>query len=397
MLKLASRIYDIYDDSSAEIASQLGAEYASLKIASADEIDALSDTQFGLVLKTSGGAVRRRYALHDADSLKLSRAYFDKVKSTLPEEIVICVEAKLASAEAGEEQTKVAYVDGTALVAGKEKVAFAEKHWGLTIDGRNMFPLHDADLVKTAESRFRGSIEWLEPEEAFLYARNIAKRAAALGVAIPLDSHINLYTGDTVNLAALKTALDDRYRIMKAAGQSIDILDQLAVAAGCEIDRGSIESQDSYARRCKIANRMATEGISTDPAQIIRILQNVDKMAGFGRNEYLRGMLDPFAACFKLDTFTKRAALIVDGIDLSCVTPDALAQKFDPEFCGQFAQQPVNAYNSLPDPMKGVLRGIACPQQPTPAATPADTTATGQSDPMQQLDPSYVNSRAISS
>jgi len=390
MLKLAARIFDIYDDQTGEIAGQLGAEYANVKFASPDEIAALADSQFGLLLKTAGNVVRRRYPLHDADSCKLSRAYFDRVKGSLPAEIVTAVEEKIAAAEAGQPTAKLAYVDGTKLKATTEKVAFSDKHWGLTIDGRNVFPLHDADLVKTAIARFNATVETLEPEEAFLYARNIAKRASTLGVKIANESRVNLYTSDAVNLVALKDAIDDRYRVLKTAGMSVEILNQLADAAGCPIERGSTETYDSYNRRCKIAADRAVNGLCNDPGQIIGILQKVDKLAGLGREHYLRGMLDPFAACFKLDTVTKRAAMIVDGVDLSCVTPDALASKFDPEFCAKFNQQPVSSYQGLPPQMQDVLRQM-CSQKTDCADVPG-----GGSDPTTKLDPTYVNSIALS-
>ena len=388
MLKLSARIFDIYDDQTGEIASQLGAEYADVKLAGIDEVSELADSQFGLILKTANGLIRRRYPLHDADSLKLSRAYFDKVKGSLPDEIASVVESKIASFEAGKPDHNFAYVDVAKISDRPAKVAFSEKHWGLNVDGRDMFPLHDADLVKTAITRFNGTVETLEPEETFLYARNIAKRAADCNVAVPATSNINLYTNDEVNLLSLKIAIEERHRILKAAGASTEILDQLELAAGCQVTKGEIESQDSYARRTKFASKMAKDEIASDPAYIISILQTVDKLAGIGRDTYLRGLLDPFAACFKSDAITKRAAMVVDGIDLSCVTPEALAAKFDPEFCAQFANQPVSSYQGLPTQLQDVVKQMAQDKS---------HTCGGGTDPVQRLDPTYVNSIALGS
>jgi hypothetical protein len=393
MIKLAARIFDIYDDTELDVASKLGSAFASLEVADRDEVEELPDASFGLILKTAGGAIRRRYPLHTADAQKLSRAYFDAVKSTLPAALVETVEAKLAAVEKNDAEAaaKIAYVDGTSLKPGREKIAFGERHWGLVIDGENKFPLHDADLVKLAAARFAQTAEGLEPEEAFMYARNILKRAAETKVKLADDSRVHLYGNDEVNLRSLKEAIVDRRQILKAAGISTDILDQLEEAAGCESEAGAIESSDSFRLRAAKLAHMAEHGLRNDPAKLISVLQNVDKVAGLSRSDYLHGLLDPFAACYKTDTITKRAAMIVDGVDLSTVSPEALAGKFDPEFCTQFQQQPVNAYKSLPAAMQQIVKQLSG----DPAAgAEADKHlgSAGHGDPEQLLNPTLVNS-----
>jgi hypothetical protein len=188
-------------------------------------------------------------------------------------------------------------------------------------------------------------------------------------VKIADENRINLYTNDEVNLAALKFALDERRNIFKAAGHPTAVLDQLEAAAGCMAERGVIENDDSYNQRVGKTAMLKNEGMTLGPAEIIATLQQIDKLAGFSQDQYLRGLLDPFAACFRADFITKRAAVIVDGIDLSTVSPESLAGKFEPEFCNQFKQQPVNAYNSLPSSMKSMIRQLSgdpnAKQEPT--------------------------------
>ena len=50
-----------------------------------------------VVMKTASGGLQRRYPIHDLDSLKISKAYFDQAKSALPPEAVAVAEAKFAS------------------------------------------------------------------------------------------------------------------------------------------------------------------------------------------------------------------------------------------------------------------------------------------------------------
>jgi hypothetical protein len=130
-------------------------------------------------MKTAGGVMRRRFPLHDADSMKLSEAYFARIKDSLPSEVTEVVERKFAQAQAGD-FSDVAYVD---IEKVQPKIAsFPERCWGLTVNGRDHYPLHDETLVKTAAQRFPITTDNMAPEHKFLYARNIEKRASQLGV-----------------------------------------------------------------------------------------------------------------------------------------------------------------------------------------------------------------------
>lgn len=399
MLKMACRILDVYDDSELEVASKLASQLGNVTVAERDAVEALEDRQFGLVLKTASGALRRRYPLHDADSTKLSAAYFREVRASLPDEVAELVHTKIAAAEryfnvGGEciapEQVDavmslVNYVDSAKIAQPRQKVAHAEQHWGLSIDGKNFFPLHDATLVKVAVARFTETAGTLEPEERFAYARTIEKRASALGVEIPSDSMVNWYTADGLNLNALAEALTERKRVMKAASASTEVLDQLFEAAGCAVVRGDIESDASFAHRSE--KQASLRRASIDPAKIISTLQTFDKFAGFTSFHYMRGLLDPFAACFKRDDISKKAAMIVDGVDLSTLSPEQLSAKFGPEFVQEFQQNPQQVYSSLPSPMKSIIRQF-CNQG---GQKEQSNVATPVGDPSQGLGATYAN------
>ena len=402
MIKVAARIFDVYDDEHGEIARMLPEELHSVKVAERDAVEALPDRCFALVMKTADGAVRRRFPVHDADSLKLSQAYFEHTRQGLPESVVDVVVAKFATAEqvlAGEgsreDYNKVAYVDLSQL-SPAATVKYAEKAYGLTLDGRNHFPLHDEGLVKLAIERFPFTIEGLEPEQRFQYARAIEKRASVLGLEVPSDSPVNLYTNDEPNLFSLRRAIEQRKQAVASRGDvHTEVLDQLATAAGCHLVRGDIESAASFTwREAKLAG---VRKISEE--HIITVLQNFDKLAGFTNYHYLRGLADPFAAVFT-KTGAPSTGFLVDGVDLSKVDPAQLADRFDDQFVQEFQENPVAVYKSLPDPVRSVIRSMAESNmgQPSRGRTRQEPPSTVGSagDPMHRLNPAYVNGSALS-
>ena len=390
MLKVAAKVIDVYDDETGEVAKRLPEEYHSLKVAERSEIETLPDSKFALVMKTADGVLRRRLPVHTADALKLSQAYFNLVKDCLPEEVAKVAEHKLAHPE----DVEVAYVDISTMSPRMEKVAFLEQHWGLTIEGKDCFPLHDEVLVKTAVARFPFTVNDLNPEERFLYARNIAKRASALKVEIASDSSINQYTSDTLNLEALKDAIEQRKQAVASTGIGTEVLDQLFMAAGCRPEQGAIETDDSFnLRRGKVAS------IRKLPVEnIIAVLQHFDKLANLNSYHYLRGLADPFAACFKKAEFNPGEGIFVDGVDLSKLSPEMLADRFDQSFISSFAENPIQVYKSLPDPIKAILRELAenasrgVPAKPeTPNNSGNVHTPLYGGDPEERLNPALAN------
>lgn len=389
MLKVAAAVMDVYTDLDGSVARSLPAELHELKVTDYAELASLHDWQFGLVIKTASG-VQRRFPLHTDDAIKLSKAYFDKTKNVLHPAFVLAAEEKLKDPSS----KKVAYVDATILEPQRAKVAFKERVWGLTIDGQNCFPLHDETLTKTAIERYPGTMVELEPLERFIYARNIEKRASQLGISIPTSSPIRRYTSGAVNKVALRHAIEQR---KEAVGGSryTEVLDQLATAAGCAVQRGDLESDDSFAQRAKLASKVTP----IDAERIIGILQNFDKLAGLGQQDYLRGLADPFAACFSKAAY-QDSNMIVDGVDLSGVQPEMLAQaQFDTEFIHSFMQNPCQVYMSLPAPVKAIVRDVA---NGTAGEAPKSITSmfggagecqppVSGGDPSDVLNPSFSN------
>lgn len=390
MIKVSALVLDIYDDSAGAIARELPAEYHQCEVASVDEISELPDRCFGLVLKTASGEIRRRYPLHTEDSLKLSEAYFERTRHLLPEEAAQAAEGKFAAAKAGEGYNDVAYVDlqGLEKKASVEEI-FPDRYYGLTVGDRSYYPLHDADLVKQAEARFRFTTDGMEPHHRFLYARNIEKRAQALGVELPGDSPVHHYTADQLNPDSLAQAIQQRKQAARGVGTLV--LDQLAEAAGCPVRGGELEHPDSVAfRQAKIASRPALP-----TSQVVATLQQFDKRAGLSLYEYDRGMLDPFAAVFKSAAFPGSNGMIVDGVDLAKITPEVLSSQFEDDFIQEFMANPVQVYKSLPDPVRSVIRSIAgnkMKQSGPQRSEPPVVSSAGE--PMQLLAPTYSSGAA---
>ena len=383
MIKVATLTLDVYDDSQGEIARTLSPECHQLGVAPAEEVENLPDREFGLVAKTAGDHTIRKFPLHTEDSRKLSQAYFAKTSSALPPEVAAVVEAKLSDPE----NVKVAHVDLTKV--GGVLPSFPERFYGLALGDKNHFPLHDESLVGRAIERFPITTESMAPEHKFAYARNITKRASQLGVEVPTRSPINCYAGDKINLQSLAQAIQQRKMAVHArADVSTTLLDQLHQAAGCHPEQGEAETAESFDLRCrKVASRR-----SIPESQVIVTLQNFDKVAGLGNREYARGLLDPFAACFKV-AMNVQAPSEVDGIDLGRISPESLQQYFDEGFIAQFMENPVQIYQTLPPPVKEILRSIASGRGPGSQAPQGGPEAapTHSGDPVSLLNPTFAD------
>lgn len=378
MIKVASLVLDVTDDVELAVARTFPVEAHACKVAS---LANPTDADYALLVLSEHGH-RRKYARHDADSRKLSLLYLER--APLPAD----VKAKIAAAI--NQPTLPPVRLNPREIQPAAKVAFAEKTWGLTVNGRDYFPLHDASLVKHAISRFKFTADDLTPEHTFLYARNLAKRASTLGVEIPAESPVNFYTAAALNTRALAVAIDQRKHA--AAGKcETSILDELAASTGIVASKQGAEDDRSYNfRRQKVAK---TDKL--DPAAVIALLHQFDKLAGIGHREYMRGLLDPFAACFaKLGA---AEGIFVDGIDLMRITPADLAGQFDEFAISSFSEDPLRWYKALPDPLKKVVIAIGQQKMGTDKLQPASNDAfLEHGDPMQDLNARYSNTDSVS-
>lgn len=393
MLKVAHALVDVHNDFDNVIAHQLPSFCHQLMVSDPEVVDALPDCRFAAVVKTAGGAIRRRWPLETADDIKLSAAYLDQMQALLPPVIYGMACAKVAAATArlaGDEEfqvdgvtLKTAEADSAVAYVDTEKLSQsvdlpAEHKWGLVIEGKNYFPLTTPTLVKEAAARFPFTCATLMPEQCFVYARNIAKQAQALDVELPEDSRVRLYTYNAVNTDSLAAAIAQRKEAAVATGLSTQVLDELGVLAGCHLVRQPLESDASFQFR-----QEKQASLSIQPDQIIQILQAFDAAAGITKQAYNRGMLDPFAACFKEAAIN---AYLVDGLDLSRVDTNQLAQVFGPEFSAKFKQDPVNTYKGLPSQLRRLVSSVIKPPRP-----PEGQPLASRGDPLTLTNPTYSN------
>ena len=388
MIKIASLVLDVYDDEQCKIARRLPPDLQELSVAGEEEVAELPDRLFGLVLKTASG-VRRKFPLHTDDAIKLSEAYLDHVEDLLPRDAVVMARAKIAAAKDGEAYNDVAYVNLEQVQP--KKAEFTDRFYGLTVGDRSFFPLHDEALVKRAVARFPFTTDGMDPAQQFRYARNIEKRASQLGVDIPGDSGIHRYTNDELNLSALREGIEQRKSAAHRAGLGTEVLDQLALASGVRIDPGELQHPDSHALL-----REKQAGIFKLAAdQIVSTLMQFDRAAGVTQSDYARGLLDPFASCFKRASYLGSNSTLVDGVDLSKVDPAELRDKFDDDFVREFSANPVGVYRSLPDPVKSVVRSMAESQMGQPTSSrrlrPEEDAVGSGGDPLARLGPTFVN------
>jgi hypothetical protein len=385
-IKLASQLLDFYDDTSHVIARRLPADMHELKIASQDEVDALPDSAFGLVFKSASGAVLRRFPVHTEDDRKLSEAYVTQGLSigTVHPKVAQMVTAKIAACRAGDALNEVAYLDPDQIA--KEAAPIEDRFYGLSIGEQNHYPLHDETLVNRAIERFPFTTDGMEPVYKHAYANNIVKRASQLSVEVPNDSQIHRYTGQGLNASALKVAIDQR---KAAAACHTQVLDELLASAGLVEDRGAAETDGSFLFRQKLSERVQPAPVT----EVVALLEQFDKLAGIGHYEYNRGLLDPYAAVYKRAGVD--AGQLVDGIDLSKVTPDQLRPLFDQYFIDEFAKNPAETYQALPDPMKEIIKGLVNGEPATcnPEAQ-RDAGPAPAGDPMVQLNPAYSNGQS---
>lgn len=396
-IKLSSLVLDFYDDTDGVIARQLPQELHRVKIASQEEVDALPDTAFALVFKTASGVLRRRFPVDTPDNIKLSEAYLDRVQDQLPPDAVHMARAKIAAAKEGKAQYEVAYVD-TTKTAARKTASISDRFYGLSVGTANKFPLHTAAHVKMAESRFTWTTATMEPKFKFAYARNIASRAAQLGVDLPATSAVHNYTNTTLNKVALAQAVKQRKQAAFSKGLSTEVLDSLLYATGAPIERGGAESQAAYDQKLADAKIACANHTAVQPEHVIGMLMQYDKAAGLGPFEYNRGMLDPFASVYKHASFTPGAS--VDGIDLGSISPEMLQQAgMDDDFIQQFMANPEQVYQSLPDPVKRVIQQAAAgsqapqpaPQSPDGGVGPLGQAAANKGDPMTLLNPAFAD------
>ena len=331
MLKIANAVFDVYDDTNLSVVMELDASLITCKVAELDEVEKLSDDQFGVVL-VNGTTKYRKYPLHNEDSVKLSTAYFNKVKNTLHPSIVSKVESKLAGSK------EVALVDlAYETPATVTEYKTAEPVYGISINNINYFPLHTANNVKLAISKFGEHEDKLNFMQRFELARNIKKHAEKHSINIEPLSHINNYTNGEINYIALSKALELRKVSAARATPELDALYN-----------------------------------ETNPVKIATVLTAFDKVAGISEYNYVRNIPDPFASMYKYAEKKVKPKPVYE------VSASKLAELFDDDFVSEYVKNPEVVYNILPTPVKEQIQKLGFVLK--------DNEKPGYSDTIKQFD-----------
>jgi hypothetical protein len=139
------------------------------------------------------------------------------------------------------------------------------------------------------------------------------------------------------------------------------------------------------------------------------MLAQADKRAGLNYLDYAKGVPDPFAAVFSEHVGSGKIgmALVEGGIDLGNLKIAELEERFDSGFVQEFMSNPLEVYNSLPEPVKATLRELAMQEVPANGKEPPVESHMhgghgegrqwdiGDPTPVGQLGATYGNGSAV--
>lgn len=377
-MNIAAAVLDFYDDSNHELMTKIAMPKALARIPLAElndeQRERLPDTEFGLVILTKRAAVLRKYPVNDPGNAWLSAQYFENThrKLAFPARFVAAkfikvacdaygvpssraVETYAAHAESGDVAQNT-FVEGSETKWMLRKLAQREliekqatavefnaitelpnEHFALVIrsdDGAviRKYAMPDAGHVKVAAAYFDKYAMDLPPEYRHRFAVAVQNRAGELDVDL------------SENQLLEKWASTDWNRHVNAH------LEQ----------RKSLLPRNDGARR--VLDKLAASLAETSPEDAASALQTFDQATGLTKY-YDRGLADPYAS-----TMGKVAMGWSDEIDDHTLTEQdlrkvafskKLAGYLGETFAQQFAQNPVEIYESLPDPEKVLIKQLA--------------------------------------
>lgn len=382
-MSLAATVLDYYDDQlvarqpsgMSKLAAAMGKDavgdlqFNDLK---AEQIAALPSTEFGLVMMTKRGSALRRFPLNDPGNTWMSSYYFQRSheKLAFPARVTAAffikkacavykvpsskavddyaalgddkllvsnrfseaspwAQVKMAAAELIEKQAAAAEFDAT--------LAMPDSNFALVIkngDGETIrkYAMPNAAHVKTAASYFDKFAMQLAPQHRHQFAAAVKNRAAELSVKLADDSLVEKWAGDGWN-------------------RNVD--------AHLE-HRKSLLPHNEPAR--KTLEKLAASLRDATPADAAETLRVFDEAAGLSRY-YSKGLADPYQS-----TMGKVASGWSADIDGSTLTEGdlnkvaespKLAGYLGAGFANQFKSNPVEIFESLPDPEKVLIKQIS--------------------------------------
>ncbi|MEN6550226.1 MAG: hypothetical protein ABFE07_29630 [Armatimonadia bacterium] len=342
MFRLAGRIVDVYDDVKMQVLQENLAKIGSLEFAPVDEVMKLPHDKFALVFLTKTGRAVPKYPVHTADATALSTLYFEKLGHRLPAEAQRVAAAFLKKAA---EQFKLPAPKGLEKLSGAEVTSnvvdvrklseetpkeAAPQHFALGTS----YVIDTPAQVKTACAYFEEHVGNLAPRDRREFAKNAAARAGELKVKVPSGAMLHKYAGEGFG------SLVDSAR-----------LERSALLAG---DRDAL----------KALEHLFEKRSSWKPEEFAAQLEKFDLANHldryWGRHN---GVRDAYRSTFE---GIKTAGVVkVGGRTVTHAQIHALAgseklkANFTPDFCAEYAKDPVAVFNSMPAPEKTVLASLA--------------------------------------
>jgi hypothetical protein len=378
-MTIAAVILDFYDDSKHELMAKVAAPQGrlgavNLAVLTPEQHEGLPDSEFGLVILTKRAAVLRKYPVNDPGNAWLSAQYFQNTHTKLafPARYVAAKFIKTACDAYGVPSSAqvVAYatraddaeVDTNTFVEGSEhkwlmhklaqrelltkQAAAAEidarlempnEHFALVIKNEDgaiirKYAMPDALHVKTAANYFDKYAMQLAPEHRHRFAVAVQGRAEELNVDLSDNELLEKWASTEWNRHVV-AHLEQRKSLLPRNEPARAVLDKLAASLG-----------------------------ETTPEDAAYALQTLDQSTGLTKY-YDRGLTDPFAS-----TMAKVGSGWSDEVDDHTLTESdlrkvgsskKLASYLGEAFARQFAENPIEIYDSLPDPEKVLIKQIS--------------------------------------
>jgi hypothetical protein len=329
-------VLDIYDDADGvhirdgEVLKKFG----SLRVDPAEQVSALPDTEFALVVMTKTGEKLRKFPLNTPDALALSAHYFGKTAQALSKEARTIAASNIARAhlrfgchvpdelakEASDAVVGPYCKDGVAEPAATEKpmAKFAfETKLG---DGRTlkMFPVHDEAARRQSAETFRKVAFEMPPRRRY-------EAAAALAAAGVKDELVEKFASPVPNPA---------------------------LSAHLAVRREMVQDEAAW----KALDAIEKQAQEKPGAAVAEALEAFDIKHGIDRLWEAR-VRNPWDSCFTVKT----ASVKVGGRDVTredlakLIDSGKLATMFKQSTIKEFRKDPLVVFESLPGPTKETI------------------------------------------
>jgi len=293
MTSLRSLKLDLYDFPNAfgedGILTKIASNFKIANVLSKDELAALPDCDFALIIKT-GSERLRKYPVPDKQHAIVSSLFFQDTKKLLPPIAIKTAEENLHRALKSEEivsnevsVSELALSNQMAKIASvrDERAGLSNEDFALVIkEGasiRRLYPIHTEGLCKTANQYFTYNYKRMPLEARHSFAKALVKKVREGKFSVKLSHEVHKYYSPRYN-RNLEFELNARKDVAKDADVRL-ALDKLAMAAK-----------------------------KTTPEKLANWLMKLDKIAGFDRYFGSR-FSDSYQAVFAKGTTDKTAQM----------------------------------------------------------------------------------------